>query len=404
MTPRNLKLTLAVLASLAATLAPPYIARAQNAVTSVLIDAVKREPLNQTFTVIGRLVARQRGDVAARIAGLVVELRVQVGDRVRLGDVIAVVDRKRPAWRRDVAAAEAHESKASLANAEARHAMAEASVGRSEARLALARQAKSRLERLRASAAFSQARLEDLEQEVVMAMSEVEFARAEVLEALSLIDQSQARVERSRANLAIAISDLDDTAVRAPFNGVVTLRHTALGAYLNVGSTVVTLVNDHDIEIEADVPYDRLGALRTGAVVSFRLDIGAWRPALVRAIGVEENKRTRTRPVRFTPDFDGMADNLADGQSVSLTLPTGPPRDIVSVHKDAITRGVDGAAVYVVADGVAERRLIRLGEAEGSRFEVLEGLEPGDLVVVRGNERLRTGQAVRYEEQNDESS
>ena len=53
-----------------------------------------------------------------------------------------------------------------------------------------------------------------------------------------------------------------------------------------------------------------------------------------------------------------MADNLADGQSVSLTLPIGPPRDIVSVHKDAITRGVDGAAVFVVNGDAAERRLV----------------------------------------------
>ncbi|MCH7944033.1 MAG: efflux RND transporter periplasmic adaptor subunit, partial [Proteobacteria bacterium] len=89
----------------------------------------------------------------------------------------------------------------------------------------------------------------------------------------------------------------------------------------------------------------------------------------------------------------------ADGQSVSLTLPIGPPRDIVTVHKDAITRGVDGIAVYVVIDGVAERRLITLGEAIGSRFEVLGGIEPGDMVVVRGNERLRSGQAVSYEGQ-----
>jgi len=53
------------------------------------------------------------------------------------------------------------------------------------------------------------------------------------------------------------------------------------------------------------------------------------------------------------------------------------------------------------ADGVAERRLVRLGEAVGSRFEVLEGIEPGDLVVVRGNERLRPGQAVRYQDRID---
>lgn len=394
MTPRYLTIALALVAGLAVT--PAW---AQNDATLVQVDAVIREPLNQTFMVIGRLVARQRGDVAARVAGPVAEMRVQVGDRVSRGDVIAVVDRKRPAWRRDVAAAEVHESKASLANAEARHAMAQAGVARDEARLALARQAFERLDLLRASVAFSQARLDDLEQETIAAMSEVDFARAAVQEALSLIDQNLARVERSRANLANAIDDLDDTAVRAPFDGVVTLRHTEVGAYLTVGAPVISLVNDRDVEIEADVPYDRLGALSAGSEVSFRFDAGPWSRASVRAIGVVENPRTRTRSVRFMPDLDGVADNLADGQSVSLSLPVGPPRDIVTVHKDAITRGVNGAAVFVVNGDAAERRLVSLGEAIGNRFEVLGGLEPGELVVVRGNERLKPGQTIQYEGQ-----
>ncbi len=407
MTTRSLKIALAVIAGLAALPALTPSLRAQDDATQVQVDAVKIEPLNQTFTVIGRLVARQRGDVAARIAGPVAALHVQVGDRVSTGDVIAAIDRKRPAWRHDVAAAEVEESKADRANAEARHAMAEAGVARAEARLALARQAHARLERLRASAAFSQARLDDLAQEVVAAVSEVDFARAEVFEALSRIDQSQARLMRSRANLKNAADDLDDTAVRAPFDGVVTLRHTEVGAYLDIGATVVTLVNDHDIEIEADVPYDRLAALTPGIEVSFRLDNGVWHRAVVRAVGVEENSRTRTRVVRFAPDFNGpnsngpnsngMPDNLADGQSVALALPIGPPRDILSVHKDAITRGVDGVVVFVVIEGAAERRRVDLGVAVGSRFEVLSGLRPGELVVVRGNERLRPGQAVSYD-------
>ena len=264
MTSRSFKIALAVIAGLAALPALTSSLQAQDDATQVQVDAVKIEPLNRTFTVIGRLVARQRGDVAARIAGPVAELHVQIGDRVSTGDVIAVVDRKRPAWRHDVAVAEVEESKADRANAEARHAMAEAGVARAEARLALARQAHARLERLRASAAFSQARLDDLAQEVVAAVSEVAFARAEVFEALSRIDQSQARLMRSRANLKNAADDLDDTTVRAPFDGVVTLRHTEVGAYLDIGATVVTLVNDHDIEIEADVPYDRLDALTPG--------------------------------------------------------------------------------------------------------------------------------------------
>ena len=179
---------------------------------------------------------------------------------------------------------------------------------------------------------------------------------------------------------------------------MVTLRHTEIGAYLEVGESVVTLVNDRDIEIEADVPYDRLAGITVGVEVAFRLDDGTPHRARVRAVGVEENPRTRTRLVRFTPAFAGDPGSLADGQSVAIDLLIGAPRDVVSVHKDAIVRDVDGAAVFVVVDGVAEHRRVSLGEAIGARFEVLRGVAPGDVVVVRGNERLMPGQTVRFDE------
>ena len=65
--------------------------------------------------------------------------------------------------------------------------------------------------------------------------------------------------------------------------------------------------------------------------------------------------------------------------------------------KDAIITGAQGSIVYVAADGVAEIRPVRTGEAIGHRFEVLQGLGPGELVVVRGNERLQPGQSITFD-------
>ncbi len=365
--------------------------------TLVWVDAVTRQPLYQSFTVIGRLVARQRGVVAARTRGPVAEMRVHVGDRVRKGDVLAVIDRSRLAWRRDLAEAQVKEQQASLANAEARQAVAEARVATAEAQHALAQQELVRFQNLRKSAAFSQARHDDQRQQVAVALSKVDEAKAEVHEALSLIDQSQARILRAKANLKLARDDLALARVRASFDGVVTLRHTEAGAFLEVGDDVVTLVNDRDLEVEADVPYNRIAGLDAGVEVSIRLDDGSRHRAVVRAVGVEENPKTRTRQVRFAPTFGAAAKKLADGQSVALDLPIGPKRDVVSVHKDAIIREAAGAVVFVVVDGIARKRPVELGEAFGARFEVLAGLAPGDQVVVRGNERLRPGQSVRFE-------
>jgi len=85
---------------------------------------------------------------------------------------------------------------------------------------------------------------------------------------------------------------------------------------------------------------------------------------------------------------------LAANQSVTVLLPTGGGEDVVTVHKDAVIRQGPRAIAYVVQDGVANPRPLSLGKAVGSRFQVLDGVSTGDLVVVRGNERLQPGQSV----------
>ena len=77
-----------------------------------------------------------------------------------------------------------------------------------------------------------------------------------------------------------------------------------------------------------------------------------------------------------------------------MLIPAGAKRDIVSVHKDAIVQRGRDKIVFVVVDGVANPRTIRTGQASGARIEVLSGLAPGDLAVVRGNERLQPNQKV----------
>lgn len=344
-------------------------AAAQNSfATPVGVDEVRREPLSQTVPVIGRLVARQAGVVAARARGPVAEIRVDVGDKVDKGAVIAVLVADRLHWERQLRAAQVAESEAALTTA--------------KAETALKTQELKRMEGLRKSSAFSQARYDDARQEVAMARS----AAAE----------AEASRAQARANLKLAEIDLRYAKIRAPFPGVVSMRHTEVGSYLNVGDPVLTLIDDQRLEIEADVPAERISGLDAGAAVSFRIDGSSLLRATVRAVIPEENPMTRTRAVRFTPDFGGRRARLATNQSVTLHLPVGTARTVVTVHKDAILNRADKTVVFVVAGEKAQMRPVRLGDAVGGRFEVLSGLDSGDLVVVRGNERLRPGQKVRF--------
>ncbi|RED52504.1 RND family efflux transporter MFP subunit [Aestuariispira insulae] len=360
----------ATVAAVAMLFAAPALAQGKGFPALVDVDTVISQPLSQTMPVIGRFVARERGVVSSLTAGPVAAVEVEVGERVEAGQVLIRLDDAVITQERNLEAAAVKQSRAELSTAK-------------EA-LGLALQEQKRLERLKGSAAFSQARLDDKKKEVARLRSE----QAE----------AEAAVAKSQASLALAEIDLKRTRVLAPFNGVVIERHTERGAYLSAGGNVVTLLNDEDMEVEADVPANRIAGLTPGRLVEIELVAGENQQAIVRAVVPDENVLTRTRAVRFTPAAKATEPGaLAAGQSVTVFIPVGTAREIVSVHKDAVLPQGGRNRVYVVRNGVAEIREITYGEAVGDRLEVLSGLEPGDVTVIRGNERIQPGQEVTYQ-------
>ncbi len=332
----------------------------------VRVDEVIVESQSQTDPVIGRLVARRAGSVAALISSAVQKMDVEVGDRVSKGDVIATLHRESLTALRDKFAA-------ALAT---RRNM----VKTAEAELAKKKREFERMKGLRKSSSFSRARFEDLE-------SDVRTRRAVVEERRSL--EREARADLKRIEI-----DLDNTEIRAPYDGTVIERHVEVGAYVGTGTPVVRLINDKEIEVEAEVPSDRIAALREGVRVRLQLDNGTWLRGTVRAVIPNENPRTRTRPVRFIPEFADASARFAVNQSVTVMVPIGEIREVTTVHKDAIVHRGDNRSVYIARRGKAFPRQIRLGDAIGNRFIVLSGLKAGDKVITYGNEALPPGADV----------
>ena len=346
--------------------AASVLALAQPPATPVGVDAVARVPMSQTVPVIGRFVAPQSGVVAARSPGPVAEMHVNVGDHLQTGDLIAELDRARLAIALDL-------KKAELAELRARKKTAMANAK-------LAQQDLERIQKLRNTAAFARYDYDKRVQELAVAQASIE--------------EADARIASGEVSLRLTEIEYQDGQIRAPFPGVVTLRHVAEGAWLRTGDPVVTVINDTDLEIEADVSAERLSGLAPGTPVGVTLGDGQHFQATVRAVVPDENPAARTRPVRFTPGLELAEQAIAVNQDVTLRLPASGVSDVLSVAKDAVLRRGPQAMVFVVSDGKAEPRPVQLGEAVGDRFQVLDGLQEGDLVVVRGNERLRPGQAV----------
>jgi RND family efflux transporter MFP subunit len=341
-------------------------ASAQRGPTSVVVDEVRVEPMAQTMSVVGRVVPRQSGVLAGRLAERVEQVPVQVGDRVRKGDVLARLSDDRMS------------SEHAFRTAERDAAVAQ--VAGQRAALDKARQNLDRQNSLKGSTAFRKDRADD-------ARRDFEGARADLAVA-------EANLARASAQLDLAAIALADTVIRAPFPGVVTVRHAVAGSYIRVGDPVITLLNDQELEIEADVPSNRTGGLELGSLVEADLQPGGRIFAVVRAVVPEENPRTRTRSARFVPQLPDAGTELISNQSVTVFVPVGERRDVLTVHKDAVVVQGPRSVAFVVQDGKVSSRVVTLGESLGTRFEVLDGLAPGDQAVIRGNERLRDGMDV----------
>ena len=362
-TPRCIALTLVLSVVL------PFFAGAQEPPALVRVDTVKQQSQTDTVSVIGRLVARRSGEVAAQVAGAIHSIDIQVGDRLNINDEIAVIDNVIFNANRDLARARLGE--------------ANASVNTARAQLGLSRQVRERLAVLKNTRSASKSQYQD-------AVQTEAINKAQVREA-------EAAVRIANANLKLAEIDLARTRIRAPYSGVVIQRLKESGAYVKVGDALVRLLAVTHMEVEADVSFERLAGLTPGTVVQLSLDDGQQYVAKVRTVIPDENRLTRTRAVRFIPTFDTSNLNLAEGQSATVQIPAGANRTLLTVHKDAVNRGAQGTSVYVAESGKAKLRPVTLGPAIGSRFEVLNGLKEGERVVVRGNERLRPDQAIQID-------
>ena len=333
----------------------------------VSVDEVIEQPFTQTSPILGRLVAVRSGTVAAQTSGSVLEILVRLGESVTRGQVLATIDASSLLLRKQLADSRLLESQSRLKTA--------------RAQLALAVQETQRLEGLKSSASVSRAVYDDARQQQNIAYSRV--------------NEAEAAINSSRASAKLAELELGYTSITAPFDGTVVSTMTEVGNYLQRGQAVLVLISDRDLELEVDIPSSQLEGLGSGNSLEFKLNNGSIHNATFRAIIPDENQRTRTRKVRFIPSFSGDAGILANNQNITAYVPIAKKEQIVSVHKDAIVRQASGEIVYIVEDDKAKATPVETGRSVGTRLEVNNGLSVGDVVVIRGNERLRPGQSVK---------
>jgi RND family efflux transporter MFP subunit len=321
--------------------------------TLVVTAPVELQPIAEEVELAGSVFPLLESTIASEVDGLVEARVVEHGQLVRQGDPLVRLDPRR--LQRELESARAQKAEV-------------------EARLQLA-SAKERRSR------------ELIRQEIVSATSlEEDVAQRAVLES---------QKQQIETRLAAIEDDIGRTVIRAAFSGVVTELRTEAGQWLGRGDPVARLVNLDHVEIRLDVPERYYRFLRPGDAVKSTIDaLGSLElDGKVFAVVPSANASTRTFPVLIragNPERRVAAGMLA---RVKMTLSTS--QDALQVHKDAIVRLPQGQVVYVLDGDTVRAVSVQIGRASGERVEVLGELEPGQNVVVRGNERLMPGQKVR---------
>ncbi|HVZ69776.1 MAG TPA: efflux RND transporter periplasmic adaptor subunit [Rhizomicrobium sp.] len=210
-------------------------------------------------------------------------------------------------------------------------------------------------------------------------------------QAASQRDVTAAELSQARAQLSRTRYQYDRSEIRAPFSGRVVSRLIQAGEYATAGKEIVRLVDIENIEVKTQTPIDNADYLREGMPVT--VEVGRKHViARVRTVVPVGDEASRTIEVRLTLK---PGDALV-GDAAKVFIPSAVARNVLAVPRDALVLREDNTYIFKVGPkSVAQRIAIETGSEDGSLVEVRGPIQPGDKVIVRGAERLETGQKVK---------
>ena len=322
------------------TLLPSALLGQERPPTPVIVAEVLEQPLVEDLSFVGYIQPRRSSRVAAETEGQVVKRFKDAGQTVHAGDPLFALTNDPLQVR----------------------------VSRSpEADLALRQFNHDRSRRLRATDSVSE---QDLRNKTY------ELARAE-------------------AKLTGLQAQVENLLVHAPFSGHITRTFTEVGQWVGRGGEIAQVISIDTVRVIVEVPERHVPQLSLGDRVAIVVDALGSDPitGLVTAILAEGFASSHTFPV--VVEAANPQGRMRSNMSAQVRFQIAQAKTSLLVHKDALVSSPQGQVVYLARDGTALSRPVETGLAHKGYVAVTGELAPGDLAVVRGNERLTDGQAVR---------
>lgn len=304
----------------------------------VVTQPARIEPMGIEIEAVGTTQANESVEVTSKASNTVTAIRFEEGAVVELGTVLVEMD--------------AAQARAALAEAEA----------------ALAR-SRSQYDRSR-----------DLQSRQALSMADLELV--------------EATLKADQARVAAAQARLDDTVIRASFRGRTGFRRVSVGSFVSPGTVITTLDDTSVIKLDFTVPETSLFVLRRDLPVTAA---AAGLPDR-KFSGVVTNIDSRvdpvTRSVTVRAELDNPEGLLRQGMFMTVAL-QGEREPTLLVPEEALVPERGHAYVFVVRDGVVERREVHTGKRRPGYVEIVQGLAEHERVVVDGTQNVRDGSIVQ---------
>jgi multidrug efflux system membrane fusion protein len=307
--------------------------------TPVIVAEVVEQPLQEEISLVGRVQPRRSSRVASQVEGHVTRVFAEAGQAVRQGEPIFQLDN-------DVLRASLVEALADVKLRQFNHAQS----------LALLK---------------------------TQAVSEQDAYDHEY------------QLERARAKLQGLEAQIADLTIRAPFSGHVVQTFAEVGEWVGRGEDVAQLISTDTVRVYVNVPERRVSRMKLGDRADLFLDALGTEPVegRIAAILAEGYAESHTFPVVVSA-LNPQGQMLSN-MSARVLFRVPQEQSALLVPKDALVSSPFGQVVFLAVEGKAVSRPVKAGLAYNNLIAVEGELRPGDLAVVRGNERLREGQDVR---------
>ena len=355
-----------------------YNGRAAIQVEVAAVTQAYPSQANTQLNATGYVVAQRKAAVASKATGRLEWLGVREGSVVRENEVLARLENK--------------DMMAALQQAQANVALTQANLEQGEAEM---RDAQRALDRSR-----------DLLQKNFVSAAAHDVAVARHEKARAVINGLKASIAVAQANVRAAQVSVDQTLIRAPFDGVILTKNANVGDVITPFSSatgsqaaVVTMADMNTLEVEADVSEASVGKVKAEQPCEIQLDAlpgERFRGVVTRTVPtVDRAKATVNVKVRFVDkDVRILPEMSAKVAFLSKETPEAEraPRTVVSLA--ALVERDGRKVVFVVREGKAVQVALQTGAAYGEALEVKQGLKPGDKVVLKPSEKLRDGAVV----------